>query len=167
MINKKHECRKVDLNFFNTAKYRIVSEEYLPCSSESLFRCFEDADSWPEWVSVIENVEWTSPQPFGVGTTRSVEMPGGMIAYEEFLAWDAPRRMAFRFNQFSRKFIKAFAEDYQVTDLGNGRCRLAWTVAMDPAGPAALIRPVLKPVLALNLRKIMKDLRKYMENHGE
>ena len=162
-----HECRKIELDFFASAPIRIVSEVDLPCTPETLFTVFEDADAWSEWVGVIERVEWTSPMPFRVGTTRSVEMPGGMIAYEEFLAWDAPRHMAFRFNQFSQKFLRAFGEDYKVTDLGNNRCRLAWTVAIDPNGPAALIRPVLKPLLAMNLRKIMKDLKKYMESHGE
>ena len=99
------------------------------------------------------------PTPFQVGTTRNVEMPGGMIAYEEFLAWDAPRHMAFRFNQFTQKFLKAFGEDYKVTDLGNDRCRLVWTVGMEPGGAAALIVPVLKPLLARNLRTITKDLQ--------
>jgi hypothetical protein len=167
MTATRHECRKVDLDFFTSAPIRIVSEVELSCTPETLFRCFEDADTWPEWVGVIEKVEWTSPRPFGVGTTRSVEMPGGMVAYEEFLAWYAPRHMAFRFNQFTQKFLRAFGENYEVTDLGDKRCRLVWTVGIDPAGPAALIRPVLKPMLTLNLRKIMKDLKKYMEVHGD
>lgn len=166
MINKKHECRKVDLNFFNTAKYRIVSEEYLPCSSESLFRCFEDADAWTEWVNVINKVEWTSPKPFKVGTTRTVQMPGGMIAYEEFIAWDEPSHIAFRFNQFNRRFIKAFAEDYKVTDLGNNRCHLVWTVAIEQSGIASFFAPLTRSVVAWQLQGILKELRRYMENEG-
>ena len=85
MAGKRHECRKVGLDFFTDAEILIVSEVTLPCSPKSLFRCFEDADAWSEWVSVIEKVEWTSPRPFEVGTTRNVEMPGGMIACEEFI----------------------------------------------------------------------------------
>ena len=166
MTGTRHECEKVGLDFFTNAPIRIVSEVTLPCSPESLFKCFEDAGAWSEWVSVIKKVEWTSPGPFQVGTTRNVEMPGGMIAYEEFLAWDEPSHMAFRFNQFNQKFLKAFAEDYKVTDLGNDRCRLLWTVGVEPAKPIALIAPFLKPFLAVNLRKITKDLKKYMQNDG-
>lgn len=166
MTQTRHECKKVDLDFFTNAPIRIVSEVTLPCSPESLFRCFEDAEAWSKWVDVIEEVEWTSPRPFQVGTTRTVEMPGGMVAYEEFLAWDEPRHMAFRFNQFTQKFLKAFGEDYQVTDLGDNRCRLVWTVGMEPAGMAGLVFPLLKPILAGNLRKITKKLLKYMENEG-
>jgi len=166
MSGTRHECRKIDLEFFTSAPIRIVSEVTLPCTPESLFRCFADAEAWSRWVGVIENVEWTSPAPFQVGTTRNVEMPGGMVAYEEFLAWDEPRHMAFRFNQFTQKFLKAFGEDYKVSDLGGDSCRLTWTVGIETRGPAALIAPLLKPLLARNLRKITKDLKKYMENDG-
>ena len=106
MNETRHECRKIDLGFFTSAPIRIVSEVALPCTAESLFRCFEDAEAWSRWVGVIKNVEWTSPAPFQVGTTRNVEMPGGMVAYEGFLAWDEPRHMAFRFNQFTQTFLK-------------------------------------------------------------
>ena len=166
MVAARHKCRKIGLDFFANAPIRIVSEVDLPCSPESLFRCFNDAEAWSSWVGVIEKVEWTSPRPFRVGTTRKVEMPGGMVAYEEFLAWDEPRHMAFRFNQFTLKFLNAFGEDYKVTDLGGGCCRLAWTVGIDPKGPTALVSLFLKPFLVRNLRTITKDLKKYMENDG-
>ena len=166
MVGKRYECRKIDLDFFNDADILIESEITLACSPESLFRCFEDAGAWSDWVSVIERVEWTSPRPFKKGTTRNVEMPGGMIAYEEFLAWEAPRHMAFRFNQFSEKVLKAFGEDYKVTDLGNNRCRLVWTVAIEQGGVAGLMAPFFKPLLARNLKNISRELMKYMENDG-
>jgi len=166
MTGKRYECRKVDLDFFTDAETLIVSEVTLACSPESLFRCFEDADAWSEWVSVIEKAEWSSPKPFKAGTTRNVEMPGGMIAYEEFLAWDAPRHMAFRFNQFSQKFLKAFGEDYKVTDLGDNRCRLVWTVGIEQSGMAGVISPLLKPFVAWNLKRISRSLAQFMENEG-
>jgi len=166
MTETRNECQKVDLDFFSNAKILIVSDVTLACSPETLFNCFEDADAWAEWVSVINKVEWTSSKPFKVGTTRTVHMPGGMVAYEEFIAWDEPRHMAFRFNQFNRKFLKAFAEDYKVTDLGDNRCKLVWTVAMEQRGVAGLISPLIKRFIARDLQKIMKELAKYMENEG-
>lgn len=166
MTRKQYECRKVDLEFFNDAKILISTEVTIACSPESLFRCFEDAHAWSEWVDVIENVEWTSPRPFKVGTTRNVEMPGGIIAYEEFLAWDSPRHMAFRFNQFSQSFLKAFGENYRVTDLGDNRCRLVWTVAIEPGGIAGILSPLLKLYLARNSQKITSSLAAFMENEG-
>lgn len=165
MTMARHECRKIDLDFFDTAPVRLRSEVELPCTPEVLFRSFEDGAAWEAWVDVIEKVEWTSPLPFRPGTTRTVHMPGGMAAYEEFLAWDAPRHVAFRFNQFTHKFLKAFGENYEVTDLGNGRCRLVWTVGMEPGGLLALFAPLLKPLLARNTRKIAEELRRFMETY--
>lgn len=166
MSERRYECRKIGLDFFDSASIRIVSDIELPCSPERLFEIFEDADAWSEWVDVIMRVEWTSPKPFAVGTTRSVEMLGGMVAYEEFLAWDAPSHMAFRFTQFSQKFLRAFGENYEVTDLGSGHCRLVWTVGIEPAGAAALVLPVFKPLLVRSLRNIMNELRKYVQSYG-
>ena len=33
-------------------------------------------------------MEWTSPKPFGLGTTRTVTMSGDLAGYEEFIAWE-------------------------------------------------------------------------------
>ena len=46
MTGTRYECRKIDLDFFTSAPILIVSEVTLPCSPESLFRCFEDAEAW-------------------------------------------------------------------------------------------------------------------------
>jgi hypothetical protein len=56
-----------------------------------------DAASWPHWASVITNVTWTCPEPRGVGTTRTVDMRGGIVGDEECLMWEPFNRMAFRF----------------------------------------------------------------------
>ena len=166
MAESLNECRKVDLDFFSEAPICIESEITLPCSAADLFRCFEDADAWADWVSAIRKVEWTSAKPFQAGTTRTVFMPGGMVAYEEFIAWDAPRHMAFRFNQFNRNFLSAFAEDYRVTDLDDNRCRLLWTVGVEPKGGPGWLSLLLKPIIARNLRGISKALEQYMRGEG-
>lgn len=81
----------------------------------------------------ITAVEWTSGFPIEVGSTRTVHMRGGLVGYEEFIAYEHGVRMAFRFNEASKDGIQAFAEDYQVTDLGGGRCRVEWTMVMKTA----------------------------------
>jgi hypothetical protein len=49
----------------------------------------------PRWASAITNVTSTSPQPRGVGTTRTVDMRGGIIGDEEYLVWKPFIRIAF------------------------------------------------------------------------
>ena len=127
-----------------------------------------DAESWPRWASVITKVTWTSPEPRGVGTTRVVEMRGGLkplVGNEEFLAWEPFTHMAFRFNECSTSSVAAFAEDYRVEVIPGG-CRLTWTMAQKPAGPARLAMFVVGPLLNLGLRRFLRNLRSYTDTRA-
>ena len=127
-----HPCERVDLSFIDNAPYRFRNSVDLAITPEQLFEVLSDAESWPRWATVITKVTWTSPQPRGVGTTRIVEMRGGIVGDEEFLAWEPFTHMAFRFNECSTRFVGAFAEDYRVEVISGG-CRLTWTMAQKPA----------------------------------
>ncbi|HQQ62397.1 MAG TPA: SRPBCC family protein [Pseudomonadales bacterium] len=168
MSNERFETEKVSLDYFVTAKYVFRSEITVRCTPQQLFASFEDPDSWPAWAMPITHVEWTSPKPFGVGTTRSVSMLGNLIGHEEFLAWEPYTHMAFRFNQVNQKnAIGAFAEDYFVTDLGNGTIKLVWTVAMEPIGPGAIFMKISRPLVGWGLQWTLNGLKKFMENEGQ
>ena len=122
-----------------------------------------DAESWPRWASAITKVTWTSSEPRGVGTTRIVEMRGGIVGDEEFLAWEPFTHMAFRFNECSTRSVAAFAEDYRVEVIPGG-CRLTWTMAQKPAGPAKLAMFFVGPLLNLALRRFLRNLRSYTDS---
>jgi carbon monoxide dehydrogenase subunit G len=155
-------CERVDLGFVETAPFRFRNSVDLAITPEQLFEVLGDAESWPRWAPVITKVTWTSPEPRGVGTTRTVEMRGGIVGDEEFLAWEPFTRMAFRFNECSSKAVAAFAEDYRVEVIPGG-CRLTWTMAQKPAGPARLVMPLVGPLLNLGLRRFLRNLRRYTD----
>jgi Polyketide cyclase / dehydrase and lipid transport len=96
-----HPCQRVGLDFIDSAPFRFVSTVDLTITPEQVFEALDDAQSWPLWATVITKVTWSSPQPHGVGTTRTVDMRGGIVGDEEFLAWEPHSHMAFRFNQAS------------------------------------------------------------------
>ncbi|WP_396905984.1 SRPBCC family protein [Mycolicibacterium phlei] len=154
-------CERVDLGFIENAPFRFVSTVDLPITPEQLFEVFEDAESWPQWASVITEVTWTSAPPRGVGTTRTVRMRGGIVGAEEFLAWEPYSHMAFRFNEASSGSIAAFAEDYRVVRTPRG-CHLTWVMAMKPRGIAARIGMTLgTPVMGWLFQKFLFNLRDY------
>ena len=155
-------CERVDLDFVDNARFRFHNSVDLAITPEQLFEVLSDAESWPRWASVITGVTWTSPAPFGVGTTRAVEMRGGLVGNEEFLAWEPFTRMAFRFNECSTQAVAAFAEDYRVEVIPGG-CRLTWTMAQRPAGPSRLAMPLVGPLLNLGLRRFLRNLRRYTD----
>jgi carbon monoxide dehydrogenase subunit G len=155
-------CERVDVSFIENAPFRFRNSVDLAITPEQVFEVLADAESWPRWASVITKVTWTSPEPRGVGTTRIVEMRGGIVGDEEFLAWEPFTHMAFRFNECSTRSVAAFAEDYRVEVIPGG-CRLTWTMAQKPAGPARLAMPLVGPLLNLVLRRFLRNLRGYTE----
>lgn len=156
-------CERVDTSFTDTAPFRFSNSVDLAITPEQLFEVLSDAQSWPRWAKVITKVAWTSPEPRGVGTTRVVEMRGGLVGNEEFLAWEPFTHMAFRFNECSTRSVAAFAEDYRVEVIPGG-CRLTWTMAQKPAGPAKLAMVVVGPLLNLALRRYLRNLRSYTDS---
>jgi hypothetical protein len=153
-----YPCEKVGLDFVETAPHRFVNSVDLPCTPERVFAVLSDADAWPRWAKAITKVTWTSPEPYGVGTTRTVAMRGGLVGAEEFLAWEPSTRMAFRFGEASQKTIAAFAEDYTVVETPGG-CRLTWTMAIEVRGVARLTMAPARPLLNLALRRWLTNLR--------
>jgi hypothetical protein len=157
-----HPCERVDVDFIDNAPVVLRNSVDLAITPEQLFEVLCDAQAWPQWASVITKVTWTSPEPRGVGTTRVVEMRGGIIGDEEYLAWEPFTHMAFRFNECSTKAIAAFAEDYRVEVIPGG-CRLTWTMAQKPAGAARLVTVLTAPLLNLGLRRFLSNLRRYTD----
>jgi carbon monoxide dehydrogenase subunit G len=154
-------CEPVGLDFIAHAPFRFVSTVDLPITPEQVFEVLDDAESWPHWATAITEVTWTSPQPHGVGTTRTVDMRGGIVGDEEFLAWEPHSHMAFRFNQVSTGAIAAFAEDYRIVPTPTG-CHLTWVMAMKPAGlPGKLGMTLGKPVMARVFQRFLHNLRRY------
>lgn len=156
------DCEAIPADYFETAPVRLIVEVDVRATPAAVFDCFRDAAAWPRWAPAITRVTWTSPPPFGIGTTRTVEMRGGMVGEEEFVAWEDGRRMAFRFTR-SNVPVRAFGEDYLVTDLGGGRVRVRWNMAMTPEGASAYTTPLMAPLLRAVNRWMLRRMAGLVE----
>jgi len=154
-------CEPIELSYFQEAPTRASRVVELPVSPARLFEVFADPASWPRWVPGIGSVHWTSPQPFEVGTTRTVVFWGGMEVYELFSRWEDGREMAFHFTGTNQEVWRSFGEHYLVDDLGDGRCRLTWTMAFETTGPAAKVFPLLRWMLAPTMGFYLALLKRY------
>ena len=155
------QCKAADLNFLDTAKVKEVNSVTLPASAKTVFALFRDADAWPRWFDGMSKVVWTSPEPFGVGTTRSVWL-GPLRVDEYFFDWTEDQRFAFYFTGTNLPFVKALVEEYQLKDLGADQCRFTYTVAYDPAMPLSLSGPIGRAALARTFRKATQSLAGYL-----
>lgn len=116
------------------------------------------ADDTLGWCRALSRVEWTSPRPFGVGTTRTVRTPLGLIVIREnYFRWDEGRRKSFYVSQVTLPLFRRFAEDYLVEETGPSSCRFTWTVASEPS-PAG--RPG-SPVNRMITRSLFADTRRH------
>ncbi|WTZ52946.1 SRPBCC family protein [Nocardia sp. NBC_01388] len=153
-----HPCLPVDTTFVASAPHRFANSVELNVTPEQVFEVLADASAWPRWASVITAVTWTSPEPRGVGTTRTVHMRAGMVGKEEFLAWEPNTHMAFRFNESGTSGITAFAEDYRIVPAPGG-CRLTWTLAMSGNTPTNISIRLARPLMNLTFRRFLRNLR--------
>ncbi len=154
-----HPCRPVELDYLQAAPAVFSNSVDIALTPEELFEVLARADTWPRWASVITDVEYTSPEPHGVGTTRVVTMRGGIVGDEEFLAWEPGRHLAFRFNASSTSALSAFLEDYRIEPTATG-CRLTWTLAQELAGPSRVFAPLTGPLCNLAFRRFLKNLQR-------
>lgn len=156
-------CVPFDDAFYDAAPVRYRYTQDLRISPTELFEVFEDPASWPWWAPGIGHVAWTSPRPFGVGTTRTVTFWGGIQVFEVFQTWEPPRAMAFHLvGHTQQELWSQFGERYRVTDLGGGWSRLEWTVAYVPAGGFGRAHPWVQPLMWVALRSYMLLLSLYV-----
>jgi hypothetical protein len=156
------DLQLVDDHYVETAPHRFANSVDLAITPEQLFEVFHDAAAWPRWVKALTKVTWTSPQPFGPGTTRAVHLRGGIVGHEEFFGWDEPSRIAFRFNAMSTRLVTAFSERYDVEPIPGG-CRLTWSVGIDVPGAAQPFVRLGHGRLDALLASFLGHLRRYTD----
>jgi hypothetical protein len=153
----RFSAQPVDATFFDTAPF-ILRETF--AISRPAQQVWDDLvmDGTLSWCRIINSVTWTSPRPFGVGTTRRVRALGGLNVIEEFyFRWEEGTRKSFYVERASAPLFKQFAEDYIVEPTGDSACRFTWTIAADPKMPGAMADPLNGKLLGT----LFKDTRKH------
>ena len=154
-------CSPVEVGFFESAPVRL---------SDSLEVRLPAAQVWAElagddplfWCRALKDVRWTSPRPFGVGTTRTVRTRGSLsVFYEHFFRWEEGRQMSFYVLQSRLPGFRRFAEDYLVEPVSEDACRFTWTIAFEPQ-PAARLMTARNRVL---LATVFRDTRRHYGAH--
>ncbi|MGI5218571.1 SRPBCC family protein [Nocardia sp. CA-290969] len=129
-----------DDTFLDTAHRRYTHIVDIPASREQVWETLTADDALVSWSPVITAARWTSPRPFGIGTTRQVVLGGALRLDERFYRWDENARMTFTVDSASVPGLRRFAEDLTLLSLGSAT-RLVWTFALEG-------NPLLRPALA-------------------
>ena len=138
----------VEESFFDTAPQRLTGEFDVRNRSAAEVWSELSADDPLTWCRIIKRITWTSPRPFGVGTTRTANALGGLnVLHERFFVWEEGRRMSFYAIEASAPLFHRFAEDYVVEPTSETSCRFTWTIAIEPRPWARAGAPVNKRLL--------------------
>jgi hypothetical protein len=147
----------VDEEFFQTAPFLIADTFEIPRSAAQVWA--ELTGEHPlSWCRLLRDVSWTSPRPFGAGTTRTVRTVDGAGALRErFFRWEEGRRKSFYVLESSLPLFRRFAEDYLVEPSSETACSFTWTIAVEP-------RPFVRPADPVNralLSTLFSDTRRH------
>lgn len=80
---RRYPYREESADFVERAPVRFTVEREIPVTPQRLFEIFEDAEAWTKWAG-LAFVNWTSPKPYGPGTTRTVGL-GPIEVDEKFI----------------------------------------------------------------------------------
>jgi hypothetical protein len=147
--------RPVDETFFDTAPFRASATFDIPRPAAQVWADLTD-ESPLSWCRILRSIAWTSPRPFGVGTTRTARSIGGVI-HERFFRWEEGRRQSFYALEVSIPLFRRLAEDYLVEPTSETSCRFTWTIAIEPKPAARLANPANR----LLLGTLFRDTRKH------
>jgi hypothetical protein len=151
------KLQPVDETFFDTAPVRLADSFEIDRPA---------GDVWAELVAPgalsfcrsLRGAKWTSPRPFGVGTTRTMPaLYGALVVDERYFRWEEGRRQSFLVERASLPLFRRFAEDYLVEETSPTSSRFTWTIALDPY-------PLARPGNPLN-RAIVNGLFKDTRRH--
>jgi uncharacterized protein YndB with AHSA1/START domain len=153
-----------DATFFGSAPHVFRYQKRFAATPEQVWESLTSDDSVAAWGPSVTEVAWTSPRPFGVGTTREVATLGARV-HERFFRWDEGHGYSFAVYESNIPLFKRFAEDYVLVAEAD-ETSFTWTVAVEPKSAFALPIKVLAPVLKAGFGRIPNEGRRYFAKRG-
>jgi hypothetical protein len=148
-----------DAGFFDSAPHVFRYEKHYDAGPEQVWASLQSDESMAAWGNMVAALDWTSPRPFGVGTTREVRT-GPTRVRERFFRWDEGSGYSFYVYEANVPLFRRFAEDYRVEPDGNGT-RFTWLVAIEPIGALRLPFSALAPVVKVGFARIAAEGQQY------
>lgn len=159
-MTRWYPLEPADDDFIASAPHVFRYRTRLDATPDEVWESITSDDSMAPWSPMITSITWTSPRPFGVGTTCEVSSPIGPRVRERYFRWDEGHSHAFYVYESAAPFLKRFAEDYVVEPDGDGT-QFTWVVAMEPKKAWALLFKVVGPVIMAGFGRIPGDGQKY------
>jgi hypothetical protein len=150
-------AKPVDEAFFQDAPFRLAETFDIPRTAAQVWDDLTAERPLP-WCKMLREISWTSPRPFGVGTTRQARTLGdATVLNERYFCWEEGRRQSFYVVEASLPLFRRLAEDYLVEPVSDAACRFTWTIAIEPFPLMRLADPANRMLLST----LFSDTRKH------
>jgi len=159
-MTRWHPLEPADDDFLASAPHIFRFRKRFAAPPDKVWESLVSDESLTAWGPMIKELTWTSPRPFGAGTTREVMTLGGPRVRERYYRWDEGRSHAFYGYESSIPLFRRLAEDYIVEPDGEGAV-FTWIVAIEPSGAMALPFKVIAPVMKAGFGRIPSGGQKY------
>ncbi|OBK75006.1 SRPBCC family protein [Mycobacterium sp. 1274761.0] len=164
-MTRWYSLEPADADFFESGAHVFVYQKRFAATPAQVWEQLTSDASIAAWGPTVKKVTWTSPRPFGIGTTRDVDAPGATMR-ERFFRWENGRRKSFAVYESTLPLFTRFAEDYVVEPDGNDTL-FTWTLAIEPRKALALPFRVLAPVIKAAFARIPGDGQRYWAKHSK
>jgi hypothetical protein len=158
-MTRWYPLEPADAEFLASAPHVFRYQKRFVAPPEQVWESLASNASIAAWGPAIKEVSWTSPRPFGVGTTREVAGLGAR-ARERYFRWDEGHDYSFAVYESTIPLFKRFAEDYAI-EPDDGGTLFRWTVAIEPKAALALPFKALAPALKAVFGRLPNDGQRY------
>ena len=159
-MTRWYPLESADEAFIASAPHVFRYQKRFAASPDKVWESLCSDASLAAWGPMISNVTWTSPRPFGVGTTREVTAPAGSKMRERYFQWEEGHSNSFYAYESALPIFKRFAEHYLVEPAGS-ETLFTWTLALEAKSAFAVPVKLLAPILKAGFGRIPSDGQKY------
>jgi hypothetical protein len=157
-----HQLFEAGDDFLTAAPFRYVNTIDVAAPPDKTWAALTADDTLVSWSPLVTRLHWTTPRPFGVGTTREVTILRLITARERYYRWEQGRRKTFTAVQVTVPGVRGLAEDYVVEPTPDGS-RLIWTLGLEPHPVLRSILRLANPITAWMIRGIARGIRPQVE----
>ncbi len=112
--------RDATLDLARTAPDSYSNEALVDVDPDAVFAILADITSWPNWFHGFRRGIWTSPMPWGLGSTRDVTV-GALLVSEVMVAWEPGIRFAYAMTAINLPLVEAMLADWRLTERPGGK----------------------------------------------
>jgi hypothetical protein len=165
-MTRWYHLEPTDADVFEKAPHVFTYQKRFAAPPDQVWEQLTSDASITAWGPATKDVNWTSPRPFGVGTTREVHALGGPRMRERFFRWEEGTRKSFAAYESTLPLFKRFAEDYIVEPDGDDTL-FTWTVAIEPKDALALPFKVIAPAVKAAFGRLPVDGQRYWAKRSQ